>query len=124
MLLEVKNLVKSFEKGKPVVIDVSFDIQEDEIFAFLGPSGCGKTTTLRMIAGFETQDQVQRYLKGEELTSAAKLVPFQMRGISFLFQDYALFPHITALQNVAFCLRNLPRHKKDVFAKEILCRTG
>jgi|SRR5690625_234042 len=124
MLLEVKNLVKSFEKGKPVVKDVSFDIQEDEIFAFLGPSGCGKTTTLRMIAGFETPDQGQVYLKGEELTSAAKLVPPQKRGIGFVFQDYALFPHMTALQNVAFGLRNLPRHKKDVFAEEVLCRTG
>src|SRR5690625_6244289 len=77
-----------------------------------------------MIAGFETPDQGQVYLKGEELTSAAKLVPPQKRGIGFVFQDYALFPHMTALQNVAFGLRNLPRHKKDVFAEEVLCRTG
>src|SRR5690625_4629432 len=124
MLLEVKNLVESFEKGKPVVKDVSFDIQEDEIFALLGPSGCGKTTTLRLIAGFETPDRGEVRLVGKTLSTSKKQVAPQNRGIGFVFQDYALVPHMNALENVAFGLNQLPRHKRMVFAEEVLCRTG
>jgi len=124
MLLEVKNLVKSFERGNPVVNDVSFQVAENEIFALLGPSGCGKTTTLRLIAGFEYPDKGTVSLDGKSLTEPGLQVAPQLRGIGFVFQDYALFPHMTALQNVAFGLRDLPRHKRDVFAEEVLCRTG
>lgn len=124
MLLEAKNLVKSFEKGKPVVDSVSFDVKENEIFALLGPSGCGKTTTLRLIAGFESPDQGEVSLNGRLLTGPGSFVPPQQRGIGFVFQDYALFPHMSALHNVAFGLQNLPKHKREVFAEEVLCRTG
>ncbi len=124
MLLEVRQLVKAFEKGCPVVNRVTFDVRRDEIFALLGPSGCGKTTTLRMIAGFESPDEGEVRLEGRLLSSPAKEVPPQERGIGFVFQDYALFPHMTALENVAFGLTSLPRHKRAVFAEEVLCRTG
>lgn len=124
MLLDVKNLVKEFEKGNPVVEDVSFEVNEDEIFALLGPSGCGKTTTLRLIAGFETPDHGVVSLEDRILTGPGVQVAPQLRGIGFVFQDYALFPHMSALDNVAFGLQDLPRHKRKVFAEEVLCRTG
>jgi iron(III) transport system ATP-binding protein len=124
MLLEIKNLVKEFEKGKPVVNKISFDLKEDEIFALLGPSGCGKTTTLRLIAGFERPNEGEVILKERVLSNPGMQVPPQERGIGFVFQDYALFPHMSALDNVAFGLNHLPKHKRKVFAEEVLCRTG
>ncbi|MFU8812732.1 MAG: ABC transporter ATP-binding protein [Balneolaceae bacterium] len=124
MLLQVNNIDKSFEKGNPVVQDVSFHVGKDEIVALLGPSGCGKTTTLRMISGFETVDNGEIILNGRLLSSLNHHEFPQKRGIGFVFQDYALFPHMTALENVAFGLKELPRHKQFVFAEEVLCRTG
>jgi len=124
MLLEVKNLVKEFEKDNPVVKEASFTVARDEIFALLGPSGCGKTTTLRLISGFEQLDSGEVYLNQELLSSTRTHLSPQKRGIGFVFQDYALFPHMSALDNVAFGLRDLPKHKRKVFAEEVLCRTG
>lgn len=124
MLLEVKNIEKSFEKGNPVVNDISFTVGENEIFALLGPSGCGKTTTLRMISGFERLDKGSISLEGKEISSISVHTSPQKRGIGFVFQDYALFPHMSALDNVAFGLTSLPKFKRKVFAEEVLCRTG
>lgn len=124
MLLEVKNIEKSFERDVPVVRSTSFEVKENEIFALLGPSGCGKTTTLRLISGFEKLDKGEVYLEGKLLSSESTHAAPQKRGIGFVFQDYALFPHMSALDNVAFGLTNLPRFKRKVFAEEVLCRTG
>ena len=124
MLLDVKNIEKSFEKDVPVVTSTSFSVHENEIFALLGPSGCGKTTTLRLISGFEHLDSGEIYLDRELLSSVKKHKAPQKRGIGFVFQDYALFPHMSALDNVAFGLTNLPKYKRKVFAEEVLCRTG
>ncbi len=124
MLLEVKNIEKSFEKDVPVVQGVSFSVKENEIFALLGPSGCGKTTTLRVISGFEKLDRGEVLLDNETLSSERKHVAPQKRGIGFVFQDYALFPHMSELDNVAFGLTRLPKFKRKVFAEEVLCRTG
>lgn len=124
MLLVVDQIEKSFEKNKPVVNQVTFHVGKDEIFALLGPSGCGKTTTLRLISGFERLDSGFVMLNGKILSSQGDFVPPQKRGIGFVFQDYALFPHMTALENVAFGLTDLPKHKRKVFAEEVLCRTG
>ena len=124
MLLEVKHIEKSFEKDVPVVKGVDFSVNENEIFALLGPSGCGKTTTLRVISGFEKLDKGEVLLDGEVLSSANTHIAPQKRGIGFVFQDYALFPHMSALDNVAFGLTHLPKYKRKVFAEEVLCRTG
>ncbi len=123
-LLVVKNLVKSFEKGNPVVDRADFSVNENEIFALLGPSGCGKTTTLRCIAGFEHPDEGEIYIEGHLLSSPKKHIAPQERGVGFVFQDYALFPHMSVIDNVAFGLKSLPPHKRKVFAEEVLCRTG
>lgn len=124
MLLNVSNLEKSFEKNVPVIRDVSFDVGEKEIVALLGPSGCGKTTTLRLIAGFEKADSGQIVFRDKLLSSPSKHIQPQKRGVGFVFQDYALFPHMSALENVSFGLSHLPGHKRRVFAEEVLCRTG
>ncbi len=98
-VLEIRNLSKSFEE-LVAVDDVSFAV-EDEFFAFLGPSGSGKTTTLRMIAGLEIPDRGEIFLEGENITT----LPPEKRNVNTIFQNYALFPHMTVFDNVAFGLR-------------------
>jgi putrescine transport system ATP-binding protein len=86
--------------GVAAVNRLSLDIHQGEFFALLGPSGCGKTTLLRMLAGFETPDEGQILLAGEDLAA----VPPHRRPVNMMFQSYALFPHLTVAGNVAFGL--------------------
>lgn len=123
-LLQITGLTKAFDQSGPVVNNVSLEVKKNEIFALLGPSGCGKTTTLRLIAGFEHCDAGEIYIEQELVESRTKSLPSQKREIGFVFQDYALFPHMTALQNVAFSLREVEKKKRAVLAQEVLCRTG
>jgi spermidine/putrescine transport system ATP-binding protein len=83
------------------VRSVSLDIREGEFFSLLGPSGCGKTTTLRMIGGFETPDEGRILLRGADVTT----VPPNRRNVNMVFQHYALFPHMSIYDNVAFGLK-------------------
>jgi spermidine/putrescine transport system ATP-binding protein len=83
------------------VDDVSFMIREGEFFTMLGPSGCGKTTTLRMIAGFEEPTEGRILLQGRDVT----YVPPSRRNVNMVFQAYALFPHMTVWDNIAFGLQ-------------------
>ena len=89
---------------------VSLEIQENEFFTLLGPSGCGKTTLLRLIAGFEHPTQGQVCLYGEDITF---LPPFQ-RPVNTVFQNYALFPHMTVRQNISFGLEMLKQSKTQI----------
>jgi spermidine/putrescine ABC transporter ATP-binding subunit len=98
--VDLVNLSKMFD-DTPVVSSVSLSIQQGEIMTLLGPSGCGKTTTLRMLAGLETPTGGQVVVDGEDVTS----LPPHRRNVGFVFQGYALFPHLTVSQNVAFGLR-------------------
>ena len=123
-LLTVKDVTKSFDESGPVVDSVTFDVRENEIFALLGPSGCGKTTCLRLISGFEEVDRGEVWLEGRLLESPEQHIAPQERGIGFVFQDYALFPHLSVIENVAFGLTDIPKHKRHVYAEEVLCRTG
>lgn len=123
-LLTVKNLTKSFDESGPVVDHLAFTVKEHEIFALLGPSGCGKTTCLRLIAGFERADEGEVFIDDTILESPQNHTAPQNRGIGFVFQDYALFPHLSVLENVAFGLTDIPKYKRKVFAEEVLCRTG
>ncbi|HLR32518.1 MAG TPA: ATP-binding cassette domain-containing protein, partial [Fodinibius sp.] len=123
-LLTVANLTKAFNETGPVVDDISFEVRENEIFAMLGPSGCGKTTSLRLIAGFERADRGTVGIEDKVLESADIHVAPQDRGVGFVFQDYALFPHLSVIDNVAFGLGDIPGHKRRVYAEEVLCRTG
>src|ERR671935_558292 len=93
--------------GISAVDDVSLEIGDGEFFSLLGPSGCGKTTTLRMIAGFERPDAGRIVLQGDDVTE----VPANRRPVNMVFQQYALFPHMSVYDNVAFGLRvkHVPR---------------
>jgi spermidine/putrescine transport system ATP-binding protein len=109
---------KTFGGGVPAVNDVSLEIGEGEFFSLLGPSGCGKTTTLRMIAGFETPDVGRVVLQGSDVTAT----PANRRPVNMVFQQYALFPHMTIYDNVAFGLkmRGVPRTEHRPRVTEIL----
>ncbi|MEM6528512.1 MAG: ABC transporter ATP-binding protein, partial [Chloroflexota bacterium] len=96
----LRHVSKAFPGGVLAVDDISLDIPAGEFFALLGPSGCGKTTTLRMIAGFEQPTEGEILIRGK----AVQGVPAFHRPVNTVFQDYALFPHMTALQNVMFGL--------------------
>src|SRR5881275_2889288 len=87
--------------GAAAVDDVTLEIAEGEFFSLLGPSGCGKTTSLRMIAGFETPDSGRVLLGGTDVTQ----VSANRRPVNMVFQQYALFPHMTIYENVRFGLK-------------------
>ena len=98
------------------VRNVSLEIFEGEFFSLLGPSGCGKTTTLRMIAGFEEPDEGRILLRGEDVSA----VPPERRPVNMVFQHYALFPHMSVFENVAFGLkiRKVGRAERERRSKE------
>ncbi|MFU8772406.1 MAG: ABC transporter ATP-binding protein [Anaerolineales bacterium] len=103
--LEVKNLSKQYDSDNyPAVDKVSFSLSEGEILTLVGPSGCGKTTTLRMIAGFERPEAGQVILGGKTVSNDNLFIPPEKRKIGMVFQDHALFPHLTVFKNVAFGL--------------------
>ena len=95
----IENLTKEFD-GAPVVKGVDLEIYKGEFFCLLGPSGCGKSTLLRMLAGFETPTEGRIFIDGTDMTR----VPPYERPVNMMFQSYALFPHMTVEQNVAFGL--------------------
>lgn len=109
-MIVVENLVKVFNtrRGNPVraVDGVSFEVPEGKFFTLLGPSGCGKTTTLRMIAGLERPEDGEISINGDEVFSFKKdvFVPPYLRDIGMVFQSYAIWPHMTVFENVAFPL--------------------
>ena len=107
-IIAVRDLRKRFG-GFPAVDRLTFEVGEGEILALLGPSGCGKTTTLRLIAGLERPDEGSIAIAGRTVADGRLLVPAEERGVGLVFQDYALFPHITVEENVAFGLRRRGR---------------
>ena len=124
-LLEIKNLSKRFHRvGTPTVNDVNFSLEAGKIVALLGPSGCGKTTTLRLIAGFEQPDAGEITLENRILYGPGIDLPPEARGIGFVFQDYALFPHLSVLENVIFGLHHLPKSERLGRAREVLALVG
>ncbi len=112
-ILKVKNLSKNFGKVKAVQ-EVSFEATEGRVLSLLGPSGCGKTTMLRCIAGFENPDRGEIYLDDRKITS----IPPEKRGIGMVFQNYALWPHMTVYGNLAFGLQ-IRKISKDEITKKI-----
>lgn len=120
-LLEVDRLRKTFSHAEGAAVErVNLVLGEGELLALLGPSGCGKTTTLRMIGGFEHPDEGRVIFEGRDITH---LTP-EARGIGFVFQDYALFPHLSVLDNVKFGLRKLSRADARARADEMLKLVG
>jgi len=110
-------------KGEVYAVrDVSLGVGQGELVTLLGPSGCGKSTTLRMIAGFETPDEGTISIDGQDVTH---VLP-NRRGIGFMFQNYALFPHLSVFDNVAYALRVERRDEKTVrtLVEEMLAAVG
>ncbi|MEM6564963.1 MAG: ABC transporter ATP-binding protein, partial [Pseudomonadota bacterium] len=119
--LEIRNLRRAFN-GRAVVDDVSLSIHPGEVICLLGPSGCGKSTTLRMIAGVEMQDKGEIYVDGNLICDTVYRVPPERREIGLMFQDFALFPHLSVAENVAFGLKSLSRDQKRARVEELLER--
>ncbi len=104
----VREVVKEFDRGSVRAVDqVGFEVQEGELLVLLGPSGCGKTTTLRMIAGLEEPDEGEIWLGDRQVSSAERnvFVPTEKRNVGMVFQSYAIWPHMTVFDNVAYPLR-------------------
>ena len=111
--IDIQNVMKQYGVGDnafTALSNMSLDIQDNEFFTLLGPSGCGKTTLLRMIAGFETVTEGKIHLYGEEIED----LPPNKRPVNTVFQQYALFPHMTILQNIAFGLQMLGKSKAEI----------
>lgn len=123
-ILSLNNITKSFD-GELVLEDLSLEIKRNEFVTLLGPSGCGKTTTLRIIAGFVMPDQGRVLMEGADITT----LPTEKRCINTVFQKYALFPHMTVAENIAFGLKIKKKdddyiRKKIKYALELVNLTG
>lgn len=108
-MLELQNLKKSYG-GKPILKNISLEIENGEIVSILGPSGCGKTTLLNMILGITDPDSGRIVFDGKDITN----VPMEKRGFNIVFQDYALFPNLNVYKNITYGLKNKP----DISSKE------
>ncbi len=109
--IRLENVSKTFE-GEEIISGLSLEIPTGKFFALLGPSGCGKTTILRLIAGLESVDSGKIYLGDQEITHQ----PIYKRRINTVFQQYALFPHLSVFENVAYSLRI--RREKEIFVRD------
>ncbi len=109
-IISIQDVTKRFGASVTAVDRVSLDIREGEFFALLGPSGCGKTTLLRMIAGFESPSQGEIVIDGEPMTG----VEPNKRPINMVFQSYAVFPHMTVAENIAYGLRVVGTPRGDI----------
>ena len=118
--LELRNLRYAYDGTHPVVDALSFSLEKGEIGCLLGPSGCGKTTTLRCIAGFEQVSQGEIVLNGQVVASRDVYVPTERRRIGMVFQDYALFPHLSAAQNIGFGLYQRSAAERRARVAELL----
>jgi iron(III) transport system ATP-binding protein len=117
--LDITHLSKSYA-GTPVLREVNLTVRAGQIMALLGPSGCGKTTTLRLIAGFEWPDRGSITINGRLVASPDARIPAEQRRVGMVFQEYALFPHLTAADNVAFGLKG----SKPARVAEMLALVG
>ncbi|MDA8233464.1 MAG: ABC transporter ATP-binding protein [Clostridia bacterium] len=121
--VELHNVSRFFGDVK-AVNEVSFSIEEGEFFSLLGPSGCGKTTTLRLIAGLDRPDAGTITIGQEGVAGEKVWVGPEKRGIGIVFQDYALFPHMTVEQNIAFGLDGLNKEEARQRTEEMLTVVG
>ena len=112
-ILELHGIYKSFD-GTPVLKGIGLQVERGEFITLLGSSGCGKTTTLRIIAGLETPDAGRVVLRGKDVTAA----PPEKRDVNTVFQNYALFPHMSVAANIGYSLR-LKKMPRAEIAKEV-----
>jgi iron(III) transport system ATP-binding protein len=121
--LSLRALYRRFG-GRMAVDGISLDVKRGEVLCLLGPSGCGKSTTLRIAAGLERPDSGRVFVGGRLVEGEGRHEPPETRRVGLMFQDYALFPHLTAKQNVAFGLAKLARSERETRAEDELSRVG
>jgi iron(III) transport system ATP-binding protein len=121
--LQIDSISKAYN-GKCVIDTLSLDLQKGQIGCLIGESGCGKTTVLRCIAGFENIQSGAIQLDGTLMSSPSKQVPPEKRRLGMVFQDYALFPHLTIDRNIAFGLQRLTTEKRSNRVSELLDLVG
>ncbi|WP_159900692.1 ABC transporter ATP-binding protein [Salinirussus salinus] len=122
-ILELDGVTKEFGT-ETAVADLSLSVYEGELLTLLGPSGCGKTTTLRILAGLETPTSGTVTLTGERVAGPGTFVDPEQRDVGLVFQDYALFPHLTAAENVAFGLTDEDESERETRVAELLDLVG
>lgn len=122
-ILTLENVSKSFG-SESVITDLSFSVNKGEILTLLGPSGCGKTTTLRLIAGLERPDTGQIELEERPVAGSGPFVPAEERGVGVVFQEFALFPHMTARENIGFGLTDWQADEREARIDELLSLVG
>ena len=122
-LLELKSLECRY-RDQTVVRDLSLHVNQGDLLCLLGPSGCGKTTVLRAIAGFEPLVSGEILLKGVSVSRPGLTIPPEKRHIGMVFQDYALFPHLTVGENICFGLRDMSQHDKRETSRRMLKTVG
>lgn len=121
VVVRLEHITKTYQDPKhPAVANLDLSLYKGEMLAMLGPSGCGKTTLLRLIAGFETADAGRIVIAGREVTGPRVNLDPEKRNVGFVFQDYALFPHLDVLHNVMFGLRGMSRRTRLKRAKEVI----
>jgi iron(III) transport system ATP-binding protein len=118
-LLDVRGISQAYD-SRAVLQNLSFSLEAGSIGCLLGPSGCGKTTVLRCIAGFENLTQGEIALHGEVMSRPGRAVPAERRRIGMVFQDYALFPHLTVAGNIGFGLRAMSDAARSARVTELL----
>ncbi len=124
-VLQLNQISKQYQGAKtPVVHDIAFILHQGELLSLLGSSGCGKTTLLRLIAGFEQPESGTIEIDGASVAGSGRWQPPERRDIGMVFQDYALFPHLSVADNVAFGLKKSQRNRKAMSGAQMRQRVS
>ncbi len=124
---EVRNVSFAYKRGAAVLSDLSLTLHAGQVHCLLGDSGCGKSTLLRLLAGLERPSQGTILLEGQTVSSSGRSIRHRKpehRAVGYVFQDYALFPHLSVLRNVMFGMRSTPRSQRRKAAQNWLERVG
>lgn len=113
VILKIEDLTKSFGKTE-VLKGISMEVHKNEIISVLGPSGCGKSTLLNIIAGMLAPDDGRVTMNGQMISEAGKVLPPEKRHMNMVFQDFALWPHMTAYDNIAYGLKRSKTGKEEI----------
>ena len=122
--IHLHGVQKAYPRGPVAVANLTLEVPEGRLLALLGPSGCGKTTTLRLIAGLERPDTGEVWIAGRQVAGGNTWVPPEQRQVGLVFQDGALFPHLTVAENIGFALASWPRDTRTRRVAQLLDLVG